>query len=73
MSFFKPKGTFIENLPRIYGLYTGGFLVFVLLMAGLEQMGVSADTIGILFVSFTITKDSNNQQLLTVTFCHIGF
>jgi cation/acetate symporter len=54
MSFFKPKGDFIENLPRIYGLYTGGFLLFVLLMAVLEQMGVGADTIGILFVGFTI-------------------
>ena len=47
-------GTFIENLPKIYGMYTGGFLVFVLLMAILEQMGVGADTIGILFVAFTI-------------------
>jgi cation/acetate symporter len=47
-------GTFIENLPKIYGLYTGGFLVFVLLMAILEQMGVGSDTIGILFVAFTI-------------------
>jgi cation/acetate symporter len=35
-------------------MYTGGFLVFVLLMAILEQMGVGADTIGILFVAFTI-------------------
>lgn len=48
------KGDFIENLPKIYGLYTGGFLVFVLLMAILESMGVGADTIGILFVAFTI-------------------
>lgn len=48
------KGTFIENLGRVYGMYTGGFLVFVLLMALLEQMGVGADTIGILFVAFTI-------------------
>ena len=47
-------GSFIENLPKIYGLYTGGFLVFILLMAILEQMGVTADTIGILFVAFTI-------------------
>ncbi len=47
-------GAFIENLPKIYGMYTGGFLVFVLLMAILEQMGVGADTIGILFVAFTI-------------------
>ncbi len=48
------KGNFIDNLPKVYGLYTGGFLVFILLMALLEQMGVSADTIGILFVAFTI-------------------
>jgi cation/acetate symporter len=48
------KGTFIDNLPKIYGLYTLGFLVFFALMAVLEQVGVGADTIGILFVSFTI-------------------
>jgi len=48
------KGNFIENLGRVYGMYTGGFLVFVILMAILEQMGVGADTIGILFVAFTI-------------------
>ena len=48
------KGDFISNLPRIYGLYTGGFVVFILLMAILEQLGVGADTIGILFVLFTV-------------------
>ncbi len=48
------KGNFIDNLPKVYGLYTGGFLIFILLMALLEQMGVTADTIGILFVAFTI-------------------
>ena len=48
------KGNFIDNLPKIYGLYTGGFLVFVVLMAVLEQLGVASDTIGILFVAFTI-------------------
>ena len=48
------KGNFIDNLGKIYGLYTGGFLVFFALMAVLEQMGVGADTIGILFVAFTI-------------------
>ncbi|MBF2758980.1 MAG: cation acetate symporter [Ectothiorhodospiraceae bacterium AqS1] len=45
---------FLDNLPKIYGMYTGGFLVFVLLMAVLEQMGVGADMIGILFVAFTV-------------------
>ena len=48
------KGDFIKNLPKIYGLYTGGFLLFVVLMAVLEQLGVQADTIGILFVLFTV-------------------
>ena len=48
------KGNFIDNLPKIYGLYTGGFFIFVILMAILEQAGVSASTIGILFVAFTI-------------------
>ena len=48
------KGNFIDNLPKVYGLYTGGFLIFILLMAVLEQMGMTADTIGILFVAFTV-------------------
>ena len=48
------KGDFIDNLPNVYGLYTGGFLIFILLMAILEQAGVGADTIGILFVAFTV-------------------
>ncbi|MCL4757803.1 MAG: cation acetate symporter [Rhodocyclaceae bacterium] len=46
--------SFIDNLPKIYGVYTGGFLAFFALMAILEQMGVGADMIGILFVGFTI-------------------
>ncbi len=48
------EGGFLNNLGRVYAMYTGGFLVFVALMAILEQMGVSASTIGILFVAFTI-------------------
>lgn len=48
------KGDFIENLPKIYGIYTGGFILFILLMAVIEQFGVGADTIGILFVAFTV-------------------
>ena len=48
------KGRFVDNLPKVYGLYTGGFVVFIILMAILEQAGVSAATIGILFVAFTI-------------------
>lgn len=49
----KPRD-FINNQPKIYGMYTGGFIVFILIMAVLEQMGVGADVIGILFVIFTV-------------------
>jgi cation/acetate symporter len=50
----KTESGFLENLPKVYGIYTGGFILFIALMAILEQMGVSAATIGILFVAFTI-------------------
>jgi cation/acetate symporter len=46
--------TFIQNLPKIYGVYTGGFLAFFLLMAVFERLGMSAEVIGILFIAFTI-------------------
>ena len=48
------KGSFIDNLGRVYAMYTGGFVVFIILMAILEQFGVSAATIGVLFVAFTV-------------------
>jgi cation/acetate symporter len=48
------EGGFIQNLGRVYGIYTLGFLGFVILMAILEQAGVSADAIGWMFVGFTI-------------------
>jgi len=48
------KGKFIDNLPKVYGIYTGGFLAFIILMAILEQAGVSAKAIGISFVIFTV-------------------
>jgi cation/acetate symporter len=48
------RASFIDNLPKVYGLYTGGFFIFIALMALLEQVGVSAETIGILFVAFTV-------------------
>ena len=48
------EGGFINNLGRVYGIYTLGFLGFVILMAILEQVGVSADAIGWMFVGFTI-------------------
>jgi cation/acetate symporter len=48
------KGKFIDNLPKIYGIYTGGFLGFIILMAIAEQMGMTAKTIGVCFVAFTV-------------------
>ena len=41
------KGNFIDNLPKIYGIYTGGFIGFIIIMAIGEQMGMSAKAIGI--------------------------
>ena len=46
--------SFIDNLGRVYGIYTIGFLIFFGLMALLEQGGAGARTIGILFLLFTI-------------------
>ena len=48
------KGKFIDNLPKVYGIYTGGFLGFIILMAIGEQAGMSAKAIGICFVAFTV-------------------
>ena len=50
----KLEGGFIQNLGRVYGLYTLGFLGFVILMAILEAVGVSNTIIGWLFVAFTV-------------------
>ena len=47
-------GDFLSNLGKIYGIYTGGFFAFVILLAILEQVGVSNDIIGYLFVGFTL-------------------
>ena len=48
------KGKFIDNLPKIYGMYTGGFALFFIIMAIAEKNGASAKSIGIWFLSFTI-------------------
>jgi len=49
------KGTsFVQNLGKVYGIYTLGFLAFFALMAVLEQAGLGARAIGIGFLLFTI-------------------
>jgi cation/acetate symporter len=35
------QDSFVQNLGRIYGFYTGGFLAFANVLAILEQLGVS--------------------------------
>jgi cation/acetate symporter len=48
------RGRFLDNLGKVYALYTLGFVVFFFLMALLESMGASAQVIGIGFLLFTI-------------------
>jgi cation/acetate symporter len=46
--------SFVNNLGRVYALYTLGFLAFFALMAIFERMGMGAEAIGIMFLLFTI-------------------
>jgi len=48
------SGDFLSNLGKIYGIYTGGFFGFVILLGILEQVGVPNYIIGYLFVFLTI-------------------
>ncbi|QKT04645.1 cation acetate symporter [Ectothiorhodospiraceae bacterium 2226] len=45
---------FIANLPKIYGLYTGGFLAFVVVLGILEMFGLPQRVIGWIFLAATI-------------------
>ena len=45
---------FIKNLGKMYGVYTGGFIGFIVLLAILEQVGVPNKILGYLFVFFTL-------------------
>src|SRR5688500_1083880 len=45
---------FTSNLGRIYGIYTGGFIGFVVIIGILEQLGVPNRVLGYLFVAMTI-------------------
>ncbi|MDZ4791264.1 MAG: sodium:solute symporter family protein [Hyphomicrobiales bacterium] len=48
------KGDFVNNLRKIYGIYTGGFFGFVIILAIAEQLGVPNQYIGYAFVCLTI-------------------
>ena len=46
--------SFYKQLGRMYGLYTGGFVAFVVFLAILEQFGVPNKILGYFFVFFTL-------------------
>jgi cation/acetate symporter len=45
---------FKQQLNKVYGWYTGGFVVFVLLLAVFEQMGLTRQWIGFIFLLATV-------------------
>lgn len=45
---------FMRQLKRVYTWYTGGFVVFVAVLAVLESMGLPRQWIGYLFLAATI-------------------
>ncbi|MCZ8377001.1 MAG: cation acetate symporter [Beijerinckiaceae bacterium] len=48
------KGGFLNNLGRIYAIYTGGFFGFIFLVGILEQLGVGQKYLGYMFMGLTI-------------------
>ena len=48
------KAAFKSGLNKVYTWYTGGFLVFVVVLAVLEQMGLPRSWIGFIFLLATI-------------------
>lgn len=48
------KTAFIPLMRRVYAIYTGGFIGFVILLAILEQFGLPDRIIGWSFVAFTL-------------------
>jgi cation/acetate symporter len=45
---------FRKQLNKVYGFYTGGFLVFIVVLAILEQMGLPRNWIGFIFLLATV-------------------
>ncbi|TCS72141.1 cation/acetate symporter [Sulfuritortus calidifontis] len=48
------QSQFYSQLKRYYSFYTGGFIAFIILLAILEQMGLSNQWIGYIFLAATI-------------------
>ena len=45
---------FKQQLNKVYGFYTGGFIAFVIVLAVLEQMGLPRNWIGYIFLAATV-------------------
>lgn len=48
------NAAFKKQLNKVYGFYTGGFIAFVIVLAIAEQMGLTREWIGIIFLLATI-------------------
>ncbi len=48
------NAAFKQQLNKVYGFYTGGFLAFVIVLAIAEQMGLTREWIGFIFLLATI-------------------
>jgi cation/acetate symporter len=48
------NAAFKKQLNKVYGWYTGGFLIFVIVLAILEQFGLPRNWIGLIFLMATI-------------------
>jgi cation/acetate symporter len=48
------KRAFKQQLNKVYGWYTGGFLAFIIVLAVLEQMGLPRNWIGFIFLLATV-------------------
>ncbi|MEI8303597.1 MAG: VC_2705 family sodium/solute symporter [Burkholderiales bacterium] len=54
MSAAQIQKAFNAQLKKVYSWYTGGFVVFVVMLAILEQMGLPRATIGYVFLAATV-------------------
>jgi cation/acetate symporter len=48
------NAAFKKQLNKVYGWYTGGFFVFIVVLALLEQMGLPSNWIGLIFLLATV-------------------
>ena len=54
MSATTSNAAFFNQLKKYYSFYTGGFIAFVIVLAILEQMGVTPKVLGYIFLAATI-------------------